>query len=80
MGNMMGSYDGHMMGPYGGQMGSGFGQMGPGYGHMGPYAGHMGGSTTGHMTARHDGKNGNFDCPGWDTGNQNTGNHDSGSK
>jgi hypothetical protein len=68
MGSMMGPGMGTMMGPGSGHMGSSAENMGSG--HMGPYAGHMGGSSTGHMTARHDGKNGNFDCPGWDNGNK----------
>ena len=58
--NMMGSSNGTMMGPEAEH-------MGPANEHMGPDAGHMGGSVPGHMTARHDGKNGDFNCPGWDT-------------
>lgn len=70
----MNSHMGYTMGPgMGYMMGPGSGQMGPGYGHMGPYPGHMGGSSPDHRTARHDGKNGNFDCPGWDAGSRDTG-------
>jgi len=55
-------------------MGSSMGNM------MGSSQGHMTGPSTGHMMARNDGKDQSYDCPGWDTGNQDTENHDSGSK
>jgi hypothetical protein len=76
MGNMMGSYDGHMMGSSQGHM-------------MDSSRGHMAGPSAGHMTARHDGKDQSYDCPGWDTGSKRKdtgsksnepGNKDSGSK
>lgn len=66
MENMMGSSNGHMMDPYAEH-------MGPANEHMGPNAGHMGGSSSDHMTARHDGKNRDFDCPGWDAGSEDAG-------
>ena len=66
MGNMMGSSSGHMMGSYAEH-------MGPADEHMGPNAGHMGPSSPDRMTARHDGKNRDFDCPGWDAGDKNAG-------
>jgi len=69
MENMMGSSNGHMMGPDAEQ-------MGPANKNMGPNADHMGGSSPGHMTARHDGKNRDFDCPGWDDGSRDAGNMD----
>jgi hypothetical protein len=75
MGNTMGPGMGYMMGPDYGRMGSYAEHMGSG--HMGPYEDHMGSSSPSHMTARHDGKNGDFDCPGWDTGRKSK---DTGSK
>ena len=47
---------------------------------MGSSMGNMMDSSTGHMTARHNVDDQSYKCPGWDTGNQDTGDHDPGSK
>ena len=68
--DMMGSSMGNMMGsPTGPMMGSSTGNM------MSSSQGHMTGPSMGHMTARNDGKDQSYNCPGRDTGNQDTGNN-----
>jgi len=47
---------------------------------MGSSMGNMMGSSTGHMTARHNVDDQSYKCPGWEPGNQDTGDHDPGSK
>jgi hypothetical protein len=75
-GHMMSSSQGHMMGSSQGEM-------------MDSSQGHMAGPSAEHMTARHDGKDQSYDCPGWDTGSKSkdtgsrsneSGSKDSGSK
>lgn len=71
---MMGSQSGNMTGPSNGHMTGSYAEhMGPANEHMGPNAGHMGNASPGHMTARHDGNNRDFDCPGWDAGSKDSG-------